>query len=103
MSFYIKIYCYNSEYDIILNNTKSIEKKGKKNEKEYDGKILEKCFPCFRKKIPTKTLPKRNKKQSKLLNCLIDELQSSVNSAGRWNITEGQCDYLYEKYIRMEK
>ena len=38
------------------------------------------------------------------LDCLISELQGSINSA--WvdgDITEEQCDYLYRKYIRMEK
>lgn len=36
------------------------------------------------------------------LDCLIDELQGSVNSAVvDGDITEEQCDYLYKKYIRM--
>ena len=40
------------------------------------------------------------KNKSKHLDCLINELQGSVNSA--WvdgDITEEQCDYLYKKYI----
>ena len=38
------------------------------------------------------------------IDCLIDELQGSVNSAFTdGDITEEQCDYLYKKYIRMEK
>ena len=37
------------------------------------------------------------------LDCLIDELQGSVNSAFvDGEITEEQCDYLYQRYIRME-
>ena len=38
------------------------------------------------------------------LDCLINEVQGSVNSAFVDGvITEEQCDYLYKKYIRMEK
>ncbi len=38
------------------------------------------------------------------IDCLINEVQESINSA--WtdgDITEKQCDYLYKKYVRMEK
>ena len=38
------------------------------------------------------------------IDCLINEVQGSVNSAwvdGR--ITEEQCDHIYRRYIRMEE
>ena len=44
------------------------------------------------------------KNKSSLIDCLICELQDSINCAYVDNeITEEQCDYLYRKYIRMEK
>ena len=71
--------------------------------KEYDEKILEKCLPPYLEK-DLENLKKGIKNKVSYLDCLIDELQGSVNSAFvDRDITEEQCDYLYKKYIRMEK
>ena len=61
--------------------------------------ILEKCLPKYLEE-DLKRLKEGIKNKSKHLDCLINELQGSVNSA--WvdgDITEEQCDYLYKKYI----
>ncbi len=71
--------------------------------KEYDEKNIRKVFTTiFRKRFRK---PKKGiKNKVSYLDCLIDELQGSVNSAFvDGDITEEQCDYLYKKYIRMEK
>ena len=66
-------------------------------------KILEKCLPPYLEK-DLENLKKGIKNKVSYLDCLIDELQGSVNSAFvDGDITEEQCDYLYKKYIRMEK
>ena len=71
--------------------------------KEHDEKILEKCLPPYLEK-DLENLKKGIKNKVSYLDCLIDELQGSVNSAFvDGDITEEQCDYLYKKYIRMEK
>lgn len=65
----------------------------------YNEEILEKCLPKYLEK-DLKNYKEGLKKKSKYLDCLINELQGSVNSA--WvdgEITEEQCDYLYKKYI----
>lgn len=68
---------------------------------KYDDKILEKCLPKYLEE-DLKRLKEGIKNKVTYIDCLI--LQGSVNSAFvDGNITEEQCDYLYEKYIRMEK
>ena len=67
---------------------------------EYNEKVLEKYLPKYLEE-DLKRLKEGIKNKSKHLDCLINELQGSVNSA--WvdgDITEEQCDYLYTKYIR---
>ena len=66
---------------------------------EYNEKVLEKYLPKYLEE-DLKRLKDGIKNKSKHLDCLINELQGSVNSA--WvdgDITEEQCDYLYKKYI----
>ena len=66
---------------------------------EYNEKVLEKCLPKYLEE-DLKRLKDGIKNKSNHLDCLINELQGSVNSA--WvdgDITEEQCDYLYKKYI----
>lgn len=70
---------------------------------EKNEEILEKCLPSYLER-DLKNLKDGIKNKVSYLDCLIDELQGSINSA--WvdgDITEEQCDYLYKKYIRMEK
>ena len=65
--------------------------------------ILEKCLPKYLEE-DLKRLKEGQEKNASYLDCLINELQGSINSA--WvdgDITEEQCDYLYKKYIRKEK
>ena len=69
----------------------------------YNEEILEKCLPKYLEDDLNR-LKKGLKENVSYLDCLINELQGSINSA--WtdgDITEEQCDYLYKKYIRMEK
>lgn len=68
-------------------------------EKEY----LEKCLPIYLER-DLQNLKEGIKNKVSYIDCLIDELQGSINSAYvDGDITEEQCDYLYKKYIRMEK
>lgn len=68
----------------------------------YNEEILEKCLPKYLEEDLIK-LKEGIKNKVSYLDCLINELQGSVNSAFvDGDITEEQCDYLYEKYIRME-
>lgn len=70
---------------------------------KYNEEILEKCLPKYLEE-DLKRLKRGLEENSKFLDCLIDELQGSVNSAFiDGDITEEQCDYLYKKYIRMEE
>lgn len=65
--------------------------------------ILEKCLPKYLEEDLIK-LKEGIKNKVGYIDCLINELQGSVNSAFvDGDITEEQCDYLYKKYIRMEK
>ena len=67
-----------------------------------DDNILEKCLPKYLEEDLAK-LKEGMKNNVSYLDCLINELQGSVNSAFiDGDITEEQCDYLYKKYIRME-
>ncbi len=78
--------------------SKQIEK-----DKKYKEEILEKCLPTYLEK-DIQNLKKGIKNNVSYIDCLINEVQGSVNSA--WvdgEITEEQCDYLYKKYIRMER
>lgn len=75
----------------------------KEDRKVDDKKYLEKCLPSYLKK-DLENLKEGLGKNVSYLDCLINELQGSINSA--WvdgDITEEQCDYLYKKYIRMEE
>ena len=71
--------------------------------KKYNEEILEKSLPPYLEN-DLKNLKEGLKNNVSYIDCLIDELQGSVNSA--WvdgDISEEQCDYFYRKYIRMEK
>lgn len=62
-------------------------------------KYLEKSLPVYLEN-DLKKLKKGLKEKSKLLDCLYNELQGSINSAFvDGEISEEQCDYLYDKYI----
>lgn len=64
--------------------------------------ILEKCVPSYLER-DLQNLKNGIKNKVSYLDCLINELQGSVNSAFvDGDISEEQCDYLYKKYIRME-
>lgn len=66
---------------------------------EYDEKVLEKCLPKYLADDLEK-LKDGIKNRVKYIDCLINELQGSVNSAFvDGDITEEQCDYFYKKYI----
>lgn len=69
---------------------------------EYNEKLLEKCLPNYLQQ-DLENLKKGIKDKVSYIDCLLNELQGSVNSAFvDGDITEEQCDYLYKKYIRME-
>jgi hypothetical protein len=69
---------------------------------EYKEEILEKCLPKYLEE-DLKKLKEGIQNNVSYIDCLIDELQGSINSAYvDGDITEEQCDYLYKKYIRME-
>lgn len=79
-------------------NDKDIEIK----RKPYNEEILEKNLPIYLER-DIKKLKEGIQNNVSYIDCLINEVQGSVNSA--WvdgDITEEQCDYLYEKYIRKE-
>lgn len=79
-----------SDGDVIIEDTKK-------------EKILEKCLPNYLEE-DLKKLKEGIKNNVSYLDCLINELQGSINSAFiDGDITEEQCDYLYRKYIRMEE
>ena len=81
----------------ILNDTKLEIKRN-----PYNKEILEKCLPSYIEN-DLKNLKDGIKNNVSYLDCLINELQGSVNSAFvNGDISEEQCDYLYEKYIIME-
>ena len=66
---------------------------------DYDEEILEKCLPTYLEN-DLKNLKEGIKNKVKYLDCLINELQGSVNSAFiDGDITEEQCDYFYRKNI----
>ena len=66
---------------------------------EYNEEILEKCLPKYLEE-DLKKYKEGKKNKSNLLDCLICELQDSINCAYvDGEITEKQCDYLYKKYI----
>jgi len=67
---------------------------------EYDEEILEKCLPKYLERDLI-ALKEGIKNKSKNLDCLYNELQGSINSAiVDGEITEKQCDYLYNKYSK---
>ena len=62
--------------------------------------MLEKCLPKYLE-YDLNRLKEGKKKNVSYIDCLIDELQDSINCAFvDGDISEEQCDYLYEKYIR---
>ena len=64
--------------------------------------ILEKCLPIYLER-DLQNLKEGLKNNVSYLDCLINELQGSINSAFvDGDITKEQCDYLYKKYIWME-
>ena len=66
---------------------------------DYNEEILEKCLPTYLEN-DLKNLKEGIKNKVKYLDCLINELQGSVNSAFvDGDITEEQFDYFYRKYI----
>lgn len=66
---------------------------------DYNEEILEKCLPTYLEN-DLKNLKEGIKNKVKYLDCLINELQGSVNSAFvDGDITEEQCDYFYRKNI----
>ena len=66
---------------------------------EYEEEILDKCLPKYLERDLI-ALKEGIKNKSKNLDCLYNELQGSINSAiVDGEITEKQCDYLYNKYI----
>ena len=66
---------------------------------EYKEEILEKCLPKYLEE-DLKNYKEGLKNKSRLIDCLLGELQQSINCAYVDNeITEEQCDYLYRKYI----
>lgn len=76
--------------------------KERKNKKLYNESILEKCLPKYLEN-DIKNLKEGLKNKVSYIDCLIDEVQGSINSA--WtdgDITEEQCDYLYKKYVRID-
>ncbi len=66
---------------------------------EYSENILEKCLPKYLEEDIEK-YKEGLKNKSSVIDCLMNELQQSINCAFVNNqITEKQCDYLYKKYI----
>ena len=71
----------------------------KKKEKPYNKAILEKCLPKYLEN-DIKNLKEGLKNNVSYIDCLINEVQGSTNSAFvDGDISEEQCDYIYEKYI----
>ena len=67
---------------------------------EYSENLLEKGLPKYLEE-DLRRLKEGIKNKVKYVDCLINELQGSVNSAFvDGDISEEQCDYLYDKYIR---
>ena len=67
-----------------------------------DNIILEKILPTYLEK-DLKNLKEGIENNVSYIDCLINELQGSINSAYiDGDISEEQCDYLYKKYIRGE-
>lgn len=61
---------------------------------------LEKCIPIYLEN-DLNNLKEGIRNKVSYIDCLLNELQGSVNSAYvDGQITEEQCDYFYEKYIR---
>lgn len=84
------------------NKGKEIINKMEKQILKLNEGILEKCIPKYLERDLT-NLKEGLKNGVNYIDCLIDELQGSINSAFvDGDISEEQCDYLYKKYIRME-
>ncbi len=80
----------------ILNDKKKLKKNIK------TSVMLEKDLPEYLENDLIKLKEALKKDKCSILDCLVNELQGSVNSAFvDGDITEEQCDYLYDKYIRI--
>ena len=66
----------------------------------YKEELLEKGLPGYLER-DLENLKKGKKDKVSYIDCLLNELQGSINSAYTdGDISEEQCDYLYEKYLR---
>lgn len=85
---------------------KNIKQKSINNKRvniKEDKKYLEKGLPGYLQR-DLQNLKEGIKNNVTYLDCLINELQGSINSSFvDGDITEEQCDYLYKKYVRMEE
>lgn len=76
---------------------------GADREMEKRKPYLEKLLPGYLEK-DLKAYKKGLAENSSLLDCLVNELQGSINSAFvDGEITEEQCDYLYAAYVYGEE
>lgn len=69
------------------------------NKKVYNEEILEKGLPVYLER-DIENLKKGIKNKVRYIDCLMNEVQDSINCA--WvdgDISDEQCDYLYKKYI----
>lgn len=67
-----------------------------------ENMMLEKNLPSYLEK-DLQNLKNGIKNNVSYIDCLVNELQGSINSAFTdGDISEEQCDYLYKKYIRRE-
>ncbi len=95
---YMQKYC-----GCIYSEQERYQKNIESDKERFDEKILEKCLPNYLEN-DLRNLKDGKKNKVSYLDCLINELQGSINSAYvDGDITEKQCDYLYKKYIRMEE
>ena len=71
-------------------------------EQNINELILENVLPTYLER-DLQNLKEGIKNNVSYIDCLINELQGSVNSAFvDGDITQEQCDYLYRKYIGMD-
>lgn len=94
---------FDRTYDDIVEGLKGfIKYLQEKHPTMLNKEMLEKGLPPYLEN-DLKNLKEGIKNNVSYLDCLINELQGSVNSSYvDGDISEEQCDYLYEKYIRME-
>lgn len=69
------------------------------NKKVYSEEILEKGLPVYLER-DIKNLKEGIKNKVSYVDCLLNEVQDSINCAViDGDISEEQCDYLYKKYV----